>query len=292
MLLLAGPTASGKSALAVEWAKARGGRVVNADSMQVYSDLRTLTARPSEADEATAAHRLYGHVDAGERFSVGRWLRAAIDELKQPGPLVLVGGTGLYFDTLENGLAPVPHIPDEVRRRWNAMEFEQLRVELRRRDPQAAAKLDPSDRQRIQRAIEVHDVTGRTLASWWADTVREDPLALRNVARIVIEPDRPALRDRISARFERMMREGAVEEVGALLARGLDSRLPAMRAIGMREIASMLLGEATWDEAVERSVIASRQYAKRQSTWFRNRFDEQWLRVSATEEARASLGLA
>ena len=260
--------------------------------MQVYRDLRIVTARPSAKDEAVVPHRLYGHVDAAERYSVGQWLRAVMAELAASNSIAIVGGTGLYFDALERGLARVPNIPEEVRQRWRDASLSELRRELARRDPNANMRLDPTDRQRIQRAIEVHDATGRTLADWWVETEYADPLGSCDVTRVVLEPDRSTLRKRIAERFEQMMMEGAVEEVASLFARNLDPTLPAMRAIGVREIGSMLAGERSRDEAIERSVIASCQYAKRQSTWFRNRFGPAWRRVGSVDDARAALGLA
>lgn len=283
---LAGPTASGKSALAVRLAAVRGGTVVCADSMQLYRDLRVLTARPSAADEAAVPHALYGTLDAATRHSVGDWTRS-LDRLDAPRPWIVTGGTGLYFNALERGLADVPEVPDDVRARLEAQLAGEgapaLHAALARADPEGATALKPTDGQRVARALGVIKATGRPLRDWQcrrAD-VQSNPL---DVERIVLEPPRPVLRERIAERFSAMMEEGAVEEVRALLARDLDPTLPAMKAIGVREVAAMLRGETTEAEAVERAIIATRQYAKRQSTWFRNQFGQTWRRIEHADE--------
>ena len=279
---LAGPTASGKSALALRLAAERGGTVVRADSMQLYDGLRIVTARPSEADETSVRHALYGTVDPARRFSVGDWLRS-LDALDAPRPWIVTGGTGLYFSALERGLADVPPVPEGVRVKLEARLAAEgaaaLHAALAIADPQGAASLDSADGQRIVRALGVLETTGRPLRDWQGQGGRTV-----EARRIVLEPPRPALRERIARRFETMMGEGAVEEVRALLARDLDPSLPAMKAIGVREIAAMLRGLTTEAEAVERAVIATRQYAKRQSTWFRNQFGPAWRRVESANE--------
>ena len=284
-----GPTASGKSALALDWARRRGARIVNADSMQVYRDLRVLTARPPAEDEATVPHSLYGTIDGADAYSVGRWLHDVIEVLVESGPVVVVGGTGLYFEALERGLAPVPKIPDDVRARWRATDDATLRRELAHRDPEAALTL--RDRQRIIRALEVYEATGRTLREWQELPTRQGqgPLHGRVVRKLVLEPPRAVLRARIAQRFATMMEGGALDEVGRLLERRLDPALPLMRAIGVRELGSLLRGELGRANAEERAIIASRQYAKRQSTWFRNRMGSDWVRVDGVEAAKAAL---
>ena len=293
VVLLAGPTASGKSALAMEWARQTGGTIVNADAMQVYSDLRIVTARPTAEDEARVPHRLFGHVDGSRAYSVGQWLRDASDVLSAGGPHIVVGGTGLYFGALENGLATVPPIPAAIRERWRSASHTELMAELLHRDPEAAAELALTDRQRVARAVEVHDATGRTLREWQRESTNTGALAEgRVMGRILLDPDRSVLRERIARRFDRMIADGAIDEVRALLKRELDPALPVMRAIGVRELRAHLNGELSRGDAIERAMIASRQYAKRQRTWFRNRFSKEWNRCGNASDARRLLGLA
>lgn len=276
-VLIAGPTASGKSALALALARALGGVVVNADSMQVYADLRTITARPTPEEEAQAPHRLYGHVDGAVNHSVGRWLADAareIAEAERAGLVpILVGGTGLYFKALVEGLSDMPAVPDAVRARVRAeaegLETPALHGRLAERDPQSAARLRPSDRLRVLRALEIHAATGRSLSSFHA--AREPgPLAGRPLRRLFLAPDRALLRARIDARFDAMMAQGALDEVTALAARGLDPMLPVMRAHGVPGLIAHLRGEASLADAVARGKADTRAYAKRQFTWFRN----------------------
>jgi len=280
-VLIAGPTASGKSALALAMARETGGLVVNADAMQVYDVLRVVTARPSGLETAEAPHLLYGFVDPAIRFSTGAWRDAAAHVIAGADgrTLIFVGGTGLYFEALERGFADVPPIPDEVNARV-AAELEGLDAEARgrlllARDPEMAARLQAPDPQRVARALAVLAATGRSLASFQAG---EQAGLLEDFAveRIVLNPDREVLRQRIARRFATMFDGGAVEEVKALLALGLDPNLPAMKAIGVREIGAWLAGEMSREAAIERAVIATRQYAKRQRTWFRNRMGA-WL---------------
>lgn len=290
IILLAGPTASGKSALALRWAREIGARVINADSMQVYSGLRVLTARPSQAEEMEAEHALYGHVDAADAYSVGRWLADIAPILKDGRPVVVVGGTGLYFEALVHGIAQMPDIPAEVRQRWRARgETEPagaLHAVLAARDPVMAARLRPSDRQRVLRALEVLEGTGRSLAEW-QDAPAEPLLREEETARFVLAPPRDWLRARIAERFAVMMKQGALDEVRALAARGLDPSLPAMRALGMKPLNDHLAGKLELDAAVERAVTETRQFAKRQETWFRNRFSA-WARLDPrTDNANA-----
>lgn len=280
--LLAGPTASGKSALALETAARTGAVIVNADSQQLYADLRVLSARPSAEDEAQAAHRLYGVADAAEAWSVGRWSRAAMDLLAglDGRPVLFVGGTGLYFTALTKGLADIPDIPVEAREAAAAaLEAEgeaAFRRRLAERDPAAAARIEAGDRQRLTRAMAVAEHTGRALSDWTADTT---PLLAPGAwTGRVVEPERAALYARCDARVARMVEAGALDEVRALVARGLDPNLPAMKAVGVREFAAHLAGETTLAAAVEATRRATRNYAKRQLTWFRNQTPE-WTRV-------------
>ncbi|HSB59888.1 MAG TPA: tRNA (adenosine(37)-N6)-dimethylallyltransferase MiaA [Methyloceanibacter sp.] len=281
-VLIAGPTASGKSGAALELACRFGGTVVNADSMQVYRELRVLTARPSESEETRAPHRLYGTVSAAESCSVGRWLddvASVLAEAQGEGRLpILVGGTGLYFKALTEGLAPVPDIPAEVRSYWREeaanSSREALHQELAARDPAMAARLQLADPQRIVRALEVIDATGISLAEWQGGNA-SPLLAPSDVLRLVIAPEREPLYAAIDARFDRMIEEGAIEEVRALLDLDLDPGLPAMRAHGVRELAAYLSGAVSREDAVAKAKTESRRYAKRQMTWLR-RFMSDW----------------
>lgn len=284
MTLLAGPTASGKSALAMELAEATGAVIVNADSQQLYADLRVLSARPSPEDEAALEHRLYGVADAGDAWSVGRWSRAVAAELEDLAaarrPALLVGGTGLYFTALTRGLADIPDIPGTVREATAAALEAEGEPAFRRRlaelDQGAASRIAAGDRQRLVRAMAVARHTGRALSDWMADT--SPLLPTGSWSGLVVEPDRATLYARCDARVARMVEQGAVEEVRALTARGLDPDLPAMKAVGVREFAAHLAGRTTLDEAVEAVRQATRNYAKRQLTWFRNQTPE-WPRA-------------
>jgi tRNA dimethylallyltransferase len=272
-VLIAGPTASGKSALAIALAHERGGVVVNADAMQVYRDLRILTARPSEEDEDQAPHRLYGHVSGADSYSVARWLADATAEIEavwRSGRVpIITGGTGLYFKALEQGLADIPLIPPDITEKWRAAKGD-LHAELAKRDEGAAARLNPNDRQRIIRALEVFEGTGKPLDYWQRVAQSEAVLAGAGVDRIFLNPDRKTLYGRADQRFARMIKEGGVEEVKALLAKGLDTGKPIMKAIGVREIAAFLAGWRGVDDAIEAGQTATRQYIKRQLTWWRN----------------------
>jgi tRNA dimethylallyltransferase len=281
-ILIAGPTASGKSGAGLELATSFGGTIINADSMQLYRELRLLTARPSEADEARVPHRLYGTVSAADAYSVGRWLgdvARAMAEAQREGRLpILVGGTGLYFKALTEGLAPVPDIPAEIRSHWRERSAElgrdALHAELAARDPAMAARLGPADPQRIVRALEVIDATGVSLAEWQGGNATP-LLAPDDALRLVIAAEREPLYAAIDARFNRMIEQGALDEVRALLGLELDPGLPAMRAHGVRELAAYLSGALTSEEAVAKAKTESRRYAKRQMTWLR-RFMADW----------------
>jgi tRNA dimethylallyltransferase len=278
VVLIAGPTASGKSALALAMARKQGGIIVNADAMQVYDVLQVVTARPGAAEMALAEHRLYGVVPAATRFSTGQWLnavRAVMDEADPARPLIFVGGTGLYFDALLNGFADIPEIPAaltlQVQQEIQALDGEQRLALLRQEDPVTAERLKVADPQRLIRALAVKRATGRPL-SGFQQVSPAGMLADCRLERMVLDPDRDILRDRIARRFEAMFDGGAVEEVKALRALDLDPSLPVMKAIGVREIGDWLDGVTGRDEAIRLATTATHQYAKRQRTWFRNRF--------------------
>jgi tRNA dimethylallyltransferase len=281
IILIAGPTASGKSALALQLAEQLRGVIINADSMQVYRDLRIITARPTPAEDKRVPHRLYGHVDAAENYSVGRWFSEAADALTEPlqqgRSAIVVGGTGLYFSTLTRGIAAVPPIPPEIRRqvrdRLATEGIEKLQAELAARDPAAAARLKPGDRARITRALEVVLATGRSLTDWHGDN-KPARVDIVRAAKIFLMPDRDELGCRIDARFDNMMAEGALEEARALAARNLDPNLPAMKAHGVPWLIRHLKGEITIAEAVTQSKRDTRRYTKRQATWFRNQLPQ------------------
>ncbi|WP_165221703.1 tRNA (adenosine(37)-N6)-dimethylallyltransferase MiaA [Affinirhizobium pseudoryzae] len=284
-ILITGPTASGKSALALELADRHGGVVVNADSMQVYDTLRVLTARPSDAEMAGIPHRLYGHVPATTSYSTGDWLRDVallLGELRQDGRLpVFVGGTGLYFKALTGGLSDMPAIPEDIRERLRQRLIEEgpalLYRDLAVRDPTAAQRLQPSDGQRIVRALEVMEATGQSILTFQE---RRGPMLIdpERAEKIVVLPDRARLHQRIDRRFEIMLETGAIAEVAALQALSPAPEMPVMKAIGVAEISALLQGEMSRDQVIERGSALTRQYAKRQMTWFRNQMDETWQR--------------
>jgi tRNA dimethylallyltransferase len=272
-------------------AERHGGIIVNADSMQVYRDLRIITARPSQADEARVPHQLYGHVDAAENYSVGRWVkdvRTVLREATVTGLLpILVGGTGLYFKALTQGLSVVPPTPAEIRAairaRGEAEGAAALYAELRRRDPTSAARLKPGDRMRVARALEVLEATGRSLTDWHRDGMPAilDP---DGALKIFLDVDRAELRRRIDARFDAMLAEGALEEVRALAARKIDPMLPAMKAHGVPWLIRHLRGEIDLAEAAKGGKSDTRRYTKRQVTWFRHQMPGwAWIAPEAAE---------
>lgn len=283
-VLIAGPTASGKSRLAMEIAREIEGVIVNADSMQVYSTLRILTARPDEKDEAAVPHRLFGHVDPSSAYSVAQWVQD-VRQLEADGrPHVFVGGTGLYFRALTEGLSDMPAIDPAVRQEWRTALLqrgaEAIHRDLAARDPRAAQRLRPSDGQRIVRALEVFEMSGRSILDWQGE--RSAPIVDAGKARkIVLSPDRERLRANIDGRFDEMIAKGAMDEVRALLARNLSPSLPAMKAIGVRELGEVLEGRLELPVAIERAKAATRQYAKRQDTWFRNQLPADWERLES-----------
>ncbi|MFN3523300.1 MAG: tRNA (adenosine(37)-N6)-dimethylallyltransferase MiaA [Phenylobacterium sp.] len=286
--LIAGPTASGKSALALRLARERGGEIVNADSMQLYADLRLLTARPSPQEEAQAPHHLFGVADAADAWSTGRWLRAVLETLEtiaaRGRPAIVVGGTGLYFRALTEGLADIPQIPPAVRAGaeadYGALGEAAFRARLAKADPQAAARIAAGDRQRLVRAWEVLAATGTSLSDWQGSTGSALPAdAWRGVA---LEPPRAQLYARCDARLEAMLAAGALDEVAALAARNLDPSLPLMKAVGVRELSAHLRGETALAEALAAAQQETRRYAKRQMTWVRRQMAG-WPRLSALE---------
>lgn len=285
-ILIAGPTASGKSALALRLAQAYGGEVINADSMQVYSGLRVITACPSAEEEAQAPHHLYRVLDPTTVCSAAMWAEMAlakIEEVAARGRVpILVGGTGLYFRALTEGLSVMPPIPDDIRQRVRQEVAEQGTLASHQRlalvDPVVAERLKPADTQRIARALEVFEATGTPLSVFQAQ--KPVPLLTGPMARIVLTPEREWLRDRIDLRFDLMMGEGALAEVEALALRQLDPSLPAMKALGVPSLLAHVAGDLTLEQAIEASKTQSKQFAKRQSTWFRNQMIA-WKSVSA-----------
>jgi tRNA dimethylallyltransferase len=281
-ILIAGPTASGKSALGLRIARAFGGTVINTDSMQVYADLRVLSARPTREEEALAPHRLYGIVDGAVNFSVGHFQRQAAAILSEPeaGALpIFVGGTGLYFRSLDEGISDLPAVPEAIRAKVRAeadgQPTEVLHAALALRDPESARRLRPSDRMRVMRALEIFEATGRSIGSFH-EAREPGPLAGKPLLKIFLAADRAELRQRIDARFVTMMKQGALDEVAALRERRLDPLLPVMRAHGVPGLIAYLDGTISRDEAVQRGQGDTRRYAKRQFTWFRHQMGEDW----------------
>lgn len=301
LVLIAGPTASGKSALALRLAERANGAVINADSAQVYRDLRIVTARPDAEGEKRAPHFLYGTRDGALPCSAADWAveaRAAIGATRRSGLLpILAGGTGLYLRVLIEGIAPVPPIDPAIRAAARAMPVAEAHRALAREDPEAAARLRPSDATRIARALEVVRSTGRPLAQWQSERKGGIGGGETELRPLILLPPRDWLTARCDRRFEAMFSEEGMSEVAALLARGLDPAVPVMRAIGVREIAAFLRGETTRDQALEAGRAATRQYAKRQYTWFSRQPPAGWPRLgealddgAAFERALALLG--
>lgn len=299
-LLIAGPTASGKSALAMRLARVQGGVIINTDSMQVYSDLRVLTARPTQDEEAELPHRLYGTVDAAVNFSAGAWVAEAarvLAEVRAQGRLpIFIGGSGLYFKALTRGLSDVPPIAlevrDDVRARLERDGVEALHAQLALRDAESAARLHRNDRTRIARALEVVEATGRSLTDWHRDAL--PPLLPAGTFRAMfLTPERDELYARIDARFDGMLRAGALDEVAALAARKLDPLLPAMKAHGVPALIRHLAGEISLEDAAVIGRADTRHYAKRQFTWFRHQLPEfEWVTPDAVCSPDDNPGLA
>ena len=290
LALIAGPTASGKSALALALAEAANGTIINADSAQVYRDLRVVSARPTTADEARVPHRLYGTRDGEDVCSAAEWAteaRTEIDAAHAAGRLpILCGGTGLYLRTLIEGIAPVPEIDPAVRKAVRAMAPGDAHAALVREDPGAARRLRPGDSTRTQRALEVVRSTGRTLVAWQAE--KQGGIGNRVALRaLVLLPPRPWLHERCDERFEKIFSDEGIEEVRSLLIRNLPTLAPVMRAIGVREISAFLQGELTREQALAAGKIATRQYAKRQYTWFRRQPPANWPRFEGALDSSA-----
>ena len=289
IFLIAGPTASGKSALALRLAERVGGEIINADALQLYADLRLLTARPSGDEEARAPHHLYGVADGADGWSAGRWLRAArqtLNEVAARGrPAIVTGGTGLYFKALTEGLADIPPVPEDERLKaqaqFDALGEEAFRARLAARDPAAAARIAPGDRQRLVRASEVLAASGRALSDWQADTAPALPQGTWRA--LALEPPRPLLYARCDARLDAIVEAGALEEVQRLMGRGLNDALPIMKAVGFRELAAHLDGRLSLEDAMTQAKMQTRRYAKRQSTWLRNQAPD-WQRLSNTQD--------
>jgi tRNA dimethylallyltransferase len=286
IILIAGPTAGGKSALALRAARTLGGEIVNADALQLYADLRVLSARPTEAEMAAAPHHLFGIADGAAGWSAGRWLRAAQDVLADIAargrPAIVVGGTGLYFRALTRGLAEAPAAPTavsaEIERQFDVEGEAGVRAALRLMDPAAEARIAANDRQRLVRALAVSRATGRSLSDWQADTTPVLPAG--SWRGVVVEPPRAVLYARCDARLEAMVAGGALEEAAALMARGFDAGLPIMKAMGLRELALAARGETSLADALAAAKTATRRYAKRQMTWFRHQTPD-WPRIDA-----------
>lgn len=298
-VLIAGPTASGKSALALKLARDYGGAVINADALQVYRELSVLSARPASDEVNQAPHYLYGFVSAFEPFSVGRWLEAAtaaLGEVRERGLIpIVVGGTGLYFAALLNGLSPIPEIHAsirvEARQRLSEIGNERFHAELAARDPIMAARLSPGDSQRLVRAWEVIEATGQSLAEW--QMLKGTPVLKGDLVRYVLKPNREWLVERIAQRFRAMIAAGALDEVKALREGRLSSDMPAARALGVPQLMAHLGGTTSLEAAIEQAITQTRQYAKRQMTWFRHQMPD-WpvIERSNADEAAAIIAAA
>jgi tRNA dimethylallyltransferase len=275
-VLLAGPTASGKSSLAMEIAQKQGGVIVNADASQIYDCWRVVTARPSRAEEKQLPHRLYGHVTYDGQYSAGHWLREVKTLLEGAERPIIVGGTGLYFSALTEGLAEIPATPDEIRKRADSLTLEVLLAQL---DPQTAARIDLNNRARVQRAWEVLQASGRSLADWQDDTPAPI-MPIETCSALVMDSPKDWLEPRIRHRFDQMLAQGALEEVEAMRER-YDPKLPSCKAIGVPELMGYICGDLTLEAAREQAAIATRRYAKRQRSWFRSRMKD-WTLISSS----------
>lgn len=284
VLLLAGPTASGKSNFALQWARANNGVIINTDSMQVYSVLHVLTARPNKDEMDLVPHHLYGTINPDIHFSTGLWLREVETLLNELGqvPIVFVGGTGLYFKALLGGLSQIPNVPDDMRLKWQEILENTNIIEIYKKlqtiDPILSGRIKPQDTQRILRAMEVYEATGKSL-SWWQEQ-KSKPL-IQNADKLILLPERDILYQRINDRFDHMIEKGALDEVRQLKALNLNSMLPALKAIGVPELSQALDGNLDIDQAIEAAKMQTRRYAKRQTTWFKHQMDETWQRKIA-----------
>ena len=280
IILIAGPTASGKTSASIKLAQANDAVILNADSMQVYEDLRIVSARPSEEEIAQAPHYFFGHRSGGEAYSVAYWVedvRPLFQKFAaQKRKMIFVGGTGQYFNVLLEGISPMPDIKPEIRNQIRSM-VDVASPDLHKMlDEKAASELRPSDRQRITRALEVYQSTGKSIIDWQAE--KGIPLISENVSvkKYLVMPPRAEIHDRINRRFDLMVEEGALDEIEALLKKNFPMDAPVMKAIGVPQLTAHLAGEMSVDEAIEKAKAATRQYAKRQSTWFNNSFGEGW----------------
>jgi tRNA dimethylallyltransferase len=292
IILIAGPTASGKSALALDLAQSLGGEIVNADAQQIYQALPLLSARPSAEDMARVPHHLFAVASPDQSWSVGHWLRACcevLDEIRSRGrPSLIVGGTGLYFSALTRGLADIPPVPlsmrDAVEARLDQEGEAQFRDSLARIDPVAEARIAPGDRQRLIRALAVAEATGQALSQWQSNT--QPALKREDWRGLVIEPDRKRLYQGCDARLLAMLEAGVLGEVAEMMAMNLNPTLPALKAVGYRELASHLAGETPLDHALDQAQMQTRRYAKRQLTWFRNQTPD-WARLTSSAADQA-----
>lgn len=300
-ILIAGPTGSGKSALAMALARQFDGVIINADSQQVYAEWRVLTARPSASDEASVPHLLFGHVSVAEIYSVGRWIRevgAILEPATRSAPAdrrpIIIGGTGLYFRALTEGLAPIPAVPPEIRAAGEALiareGLAQFAARLAARDPASAAALDLGNPRRVLRAWEVLEATGTGLAAWKAQTP-PPLLPLEAAHAIALRPAREWLYPRLDRRFDQMIEQGALDEVAQVMALGLPSSLPGRRATGAPELAACLAGELSRDEAIAKAKMETRRYAKRQLTWIRNQM-KGWTMLDPADATLTTQALA
>lgn len=280
IILIAGPTASGKTSASITLAQANDAIIINTDSMQVYEDLQIVSARPSDEEVSQAPHYLFGHLSGNQTYSVAHWLedvRPLMEKfLSENRKLIFVGGTGMYFNALTDGISPMPDIDQDIRQKLRAMDdvpSEELHKLL---DEKAAKELRPSDRQRIIRALEVYQCTGKSIVDWQME--KGNPLLPDNlsVKKFLVMPPRAIIHERINMRFDMMVEEGALQEVETLLKKDFPHTAPVMKAIGVPQLTAHLAGELSLDEAIGKAKAATRQYAKRQSTWFNNSFGEGW----------------
>ncbi len=280
IILIAGPTASGKTSASIKLAQENDAVILNADSMQVYEDLRIISARPSEEEIAQAPHHLFGHRSGAEPYSVAHWLedvRPLYERfISEKRKMIFVGGTGQYFNVLLDGISPMPDIDPEIRNKLRSMDDVSSEDLYKMLDEKAARELRPSDRQRITRALEVYQSTGKSIVDWQAE--KGVPLIAETVSvkKFLVMPPRDQIHERINMRFDMMVEEGALQEIESLMAKSLPQTASVMKAIGVPQLAAHLAGEMSLDEAIEKAKAATRQYAKRQSTWFNNSFGEGW----------------
>ena len=280
IILIAGPTASGKTSAAIELAQVNDAVIFNADSMQVYEDLRIISARPSDEEIAQAPHFLFGHMSGNQTYSVAHWLedvRPLMDKfLSQNRKIIFVGGTGLYFNALLEGMSPMPDVDEVIRKKIREMEDIPSQELHKMLDEKAAKELRPSDRQRIKRALEVYQSTGKSIIDWQSENGVPLICESLSVKKFLVMPPRATIHERINMRFDKMVEEGALKEVETLVAKEFPKTAPVMKAIGVPQLTAHIAGEMPLDEAIEKSKAATRQYAKRQSTWFNNSFGQGW----------------